>query len=89
MITPGAARAIKKYIEKEITRGGGKPREARIDPAYDGSGLPAVIFAEDLQAGTTSGPFTHLESYSPLAGDWVLLIPSRTTYVIVGKLITG
>jgi hypothetical protein len=63
-------------------------RDAIIDPDYSGSGLPSVIFIEDMDSQTLSGPFPYLASYSPMAGDVVSLQPrANSSYLIVGKVI--
>lgn len=57
---------------------------AQIDPAYT-SGDPKVLING---ASTLSGPFQHLASYTPAAGDQVIIQPvvCLRTYVILGKL---
>ncbi len=63
-------------------------REARIDPDYTGTGLPSVIFVEDLEAGGLSGPFPYLASYAPMAGDLVMLMPrANKSFLILGKVV--
>lgn len=47
------------------------------------SGDPTVTLA----TGTVLGPLQHLASYSPAAGDTVLLVPVGQTYVVAGKLV--
>ena len=57
---------------------------AVIDPAYT-SGDPQVL----LNGSTTlTGPYQHLASYTPVAGDSVLAMPvlAARTYIILGKL---
>lgn len=60
-------------------------RLGTVDPGYV-SGLPQVTV--DGDAGLT-GPYAHLASYTPAAGDRVLLIPQGTTFVVAGKAVTS
>jgi hypothetical protein len=62
-------------------------RSAIINPAWDGAGLPTVIFGVDLPATspTIDGPYAYLGSYAPMAGDPVMLIPADNSYFIIGK----
>lgn len=53
-----------------------------IDPAYV-SGDPNVTITG---SGALTGPYQTLASYTPVANDPVLLIPSGATYVVAGKL---
>jgi hypothetical protein len=55
-----------------------------IDPGNAGSGDPNVYVNG---ASTLTGPYQHLASYTPAAGDSVLLAPVEVfqTYVILGK----
>jgi hypothetical protein len=58
-------------------------RIATIDPAYV-SGSARVIFdGEDALSGKA---YSYVSTYSPTAGDRVVMIPVGTTYVIVGPL---
>lgn len=54
-----------------------------IDPAYV-SGQPMVTITG---AAALTGPYQRLVSYTPVASDLVLLIPSGSTYVVAGKLV--
>lgn len=57
---------------------------AVIDPGYT-SGDPKIY----LNGATTlSGPYQHLASYTPVAGDNVLVIPVgvQQSYVVLGRL---
>lgn len=58
---------------------------AVLDPAYT-SGDPKAYLNG---AAVLTGPYQHLASYTPAAGDAVLAIPvgATQTYVILGKLI--
>ncbi len=64
---------------------------AQIDPAYSGTGDPQVYANGST---TLTGPYNHLASYTPTAGDLVLIAPipltaqggSVTSYVILGKI---
>lgn len=46
------------------------------------SGDPTVT----LPAGNTIGPCRHVASYTPHAGDTVLLVPAGQSYIVVGAL---
>jgi hypothetical protein len=58
---------------------------AQIDPSYS-SGDPMAFING---ATTLTGPYQHLASYTPVAGDQVLAVPvvSQQTYVIMGRLV--
>ncbi|GAB2695826.1 hypothetical protein [Kitasatospora kifunensis] len=82
-------------IQRRLTRL--ESRTAAIDSGWPLAALPAVIdsgyTSGDPSAyinGATAltGPYQHLTSYSPTAGDSVLALPVGTnqTYVILGKL---
>lgn len=58
------------------------PAAGTVDPAYT-SGLPKVTF--DGVAGLSAAGYPYLASYTPAAGDRVLLAPLKDGYVIVGK----
>lgn len=71
----------------KITKGPGKEtvfRLGRIDPAYS-SGRPKIVFDGETTASTKQYP--HISSYSPVAGDRVLLAKVAGSYVIIGKVI--
>lgn len=55
-----------------------------IDPGYT-SGDPNVYFNG---ASSLTGPYQHLASYTPTAGDTVVLAPvgALQSYVVLGKL---
>ena len=55
-----------------------------IDPSYS-SGDPKVTING---SGVLTGPYWHLASYTPVAGDLVVLAPigAMSTYVVLGKL---
>lgn len=61
---------------------------AQINPAYT-SGDPRCLVNG---SATLSGPYQYVTSYTPAAGDMVLLVPTPvtapgvTSYVIIGKL---
>lgn len=46
------------------------------------SGDPTVT----LNTGVVLGPLQHLTSYTPVAGDTVLIVPVGQTYIVAGKL---
>ena len=58
------------------------PYTGTIDAGYT-SGRPMV----DLAPGNTIGPCPYLASYTPHAGDTVLLAPAGQTYIVVGKIV--
>ena len=57
---------------------------AQIDPGY-ASGDPMAYING---AGTLTGPYQHLASYTPAASDQVIALPvvATRTYVILGRL---
>jgi hypothetical protein len=72
-------------------------RTACIDSGYPLAALPAVIDAGYTTGDpmaylngspNLTGPYQHLASYTPAAGDSVLAIPvgATQTYIILGKL---
>lgn len=54
---------------------------AMVDPNYT-SGRPSVIYDSDILTGTLSKPLPYLSSYTPEAGDRVMIIKG----VMVGKI---
>lgn len=58
------------------------PYTGVIDAGYV-SGRPLV----DLPTGVQIGPCPYNSSYTPHAGDSVLLVPSGQTYIVVGKIV--
>jgi hypothetical protein len=73
-------------------------RTGSIDSGYPVAALPAVIDSAYATgdpkaylngASTLTGPYQHLASYTPAAGDAVLVAPVgvQRTYIILGKLI--
>lgn len=67
-------------------------RTALLEPgcnvvAYTGT-IPGTYTSGDptvqLPGGTVLGPLPHLNSYTPHAGDVVLLIPVGQSYIIAG-----
>jgi hypothetical protein len=61
-------------------------RIAAIDPAYT-TGNPKVTFEGESTLSGKGYPF--LSSYTPVAGDRVVLLPVGTTYMIIGKIDNG
>lgn len=55
---------------------------AQIDPGYTAGDPQAYING----AAALSGPYQHLASYTPAAGDQVAVLPVGTTYIVLGKL---
>lgn len=55
-------------------------RYGTVDPSYAG-GDPQVTV--DGDAGLT-GPYPYLRPYAPVAGDYVLLVPTGGTYAVAG-----
>lgn len=56
----------------------------KIDPTYS-SGRPKIIFDGETIASTKQYPY--LGSYTPVAGDRVLMLLVAGSYVILGKII--
>lgn len=54
---------------------------AKIDPAYT-SGRPRVIYDMDVVSSTLSKPLSYVDSYTPAAGDRIMIIKG----VIIGKI---
>lgn len=72
-------------------------RTAAIDSGWPLAALPAVIDAGYTSGDpnvyingsvTLTGPYQHLASYTPAAGDSVIVLPvgATRTYVVLGKL---
>jgi len=59
-------------------------RLAKVVPEYL-SGRPKVIFDGEEEEGGREYP--HLDSYSPAAGDRVILMRAGRTWVILGKIV--
>ncbi|GMA52075.1 hypothetical protein GCM10025857_68110 [Alicyclobacillus contaminans] len=59
-----------------------------IDPSYSGSGRPKVVVDGDTSQ-TPAGPYPYLASYTPAAGDRVLLarVGVSGKFVIQGKVV--
>lgn len=78
---------VSRYVRAELDRtraSSPRTRLAVIDPAHT-TGRPRVTF--DGEATLSTKTYPHLSSYTPAAGDRVLLVPSGTSYVIVGEVI--
>ena len=84
-------RAIQARLTKLESRTGAidsgwplAPLPAVIDSAYT-SGDPKVYING---SSTLSGPYQHFASYTPAAGDAVLVLPVgvQQTYIVLGKL---
>lgn len=56
----------------------------RIDPSYSG-GRPRIIFEGESVASIKAYPY--LSSYTPVAGDVVLLAKVGNSYIVLGKRI--
>ena len=69
----------------------GKPepntRQARIDPAWDGTLRPTVVFDGEEAASTKS--YVYLSSYTPAPGDQIAMIKHGHSWVILGKIINS
>lgn len=72
-------------------------RTAMLDSGYPVAILPGTIDAAYTTgdpkvalngSGVLTGPYWHLSSYTPVAGDLVAVapIPAMGTYVVLGKL---
>jgi hypothetical protein len=82
-------------IQQRVTRL--ESRTSGIDSGYPLAALPAVIdsgyttgdpLAYINGSTTLTGPYQHLATYTPAAGDSVLALPvgALQTYIILGKL---
>ena len=85
--------ALQKRVKKLETRTAGIDSgfplmmlPGQIDPSFSGTGSPKVFVNGQT---TLSGPFQNLASYTPVAGDAVLLAPvgAMQSYVIIGKVV--
>jgi hypothetical protein len=87
--------AIFKGLQQRIAKL--ETRTAAIDSGWPLAALPAVVDAAYTSgdpkaylngATTLTGPYQHLSSYTPAAGDTVLALPvgANRTYVILCKL---
>lgn len=95
MIRALPADALLQIIRDEAQRvlGGSdrKPAPApfvlgTVDSAYSGSGRPKVVLDGDTVA---AGPYPYLASYTPAAGDRVLLarVGVSGKFVVLGKVV--
>ena len=73
---------------------GGEPQEqgfvttqARIDPQWNGTLRPTVIFDGETSVGSKS--YTYLSSYHPVPGDQVALVKLGHSWVILGKIVNS
>ena len=74
----------------EIISSNEKPsdtRKARINPAWDGTLRPSVIFDGETSA-TTKG-YTYLNSYTPTPGDVVAMVKHGHSWIILGKIVNS
>jgi hypothetical protein len=62
-------------------------RKARINPAWDGTLRPSVIFDGETSA-TTKG-YTYLNSYTPAPGDVVAMVRHGHSWIILGKIVNS
>lgn len=88
----GLLQSIQEARDQDRRGSADRPmRLAVIDPTYDPfatwpgpANLPKVTFeGEDV---LDERPYAILNGYIPMAGDRVLMIPTGTTYTIVGKV---
>jgi hypothetical protein len=56
-------------------------RYGKVDPAYDGSGRPSLVFDGEVTA--TVKKYPYLSSYTPVANDRVMILKG----VIIGKIL--
>lgn len=59
-------------------------RLGKVDPAYS-SGRPKVVF--DGETTASGKQYPYLASYTPAAGDRVLLAAVAGSYVVLGKIV--
>jgi hypothetical protein len=62
-------------------------RQARINPSWDGSLRPTVVFDGETSATTKS--YTYLSSYKPAPGDQVAMIRYGRSWVVLGKIVNS
>lgn len=86
MIDPQAfLEAVSGYGQaKQASSATRTPRLGSVDPAY-ASGSPKVKFDGDTVLSLQG--FARLASYTPAAGDRVLLLPVGNSYVVIGKVV--
>ena len=83
-------------IQARLTRV--ETRTAGIDSGFPLMVLPGVIDSAYVSgnpqvyvngAATLSGPYSYLASYTPAAGDQVILVPvgALQSYIIIGKYV--
>ena len=56
--------------------------QAKIDPAYSGTGRPALVFPGETEASKKTYPYNGV--YTPVAGDLVIIMRLGETWFIVG-----
>lgn len=79
--------ALAGYTDQRRTSSASRTsRLATIAAGYT-SGMPRVIFDGDTVS--SGGGFAFLDSYTPVSGDRVLMLPAGNTYVILGKVVTS
>lgn len=61
-------------------------RLAVVDPAYVASSYPATLPKVTFEGETTLSVRTYACLYSPAPGDRVVMLPTGTTYAIIGKV---
>jgi hypothetical protein len=78
---------IARYVRAEVARTATTARPNRlatVDPGHT-SGQPRVTF--DGEDSMSQKAYPYLASYTPAAGDRVLMVPAGTSYVILGKVL--
>jgi hypothetical protein len=84
----GFLESVAGYVNQPVTQLVGSQDRAikigTIDSAYTGTGKPKVKF--DGESTTSGKQYTFLDSYVPVAGERVLLLPAGNSYVIVGGI---
>lgn len=74
---------IKQMVREELNAQPQTPKIATIDPAYS-SGDPRVTFDGETALSTRTYPYNS--TYTPVAGDRVVMIPIGPVYWIVGSV---
>ena len=78
----GKATLERRVKALEIRADGSLPAQAGvISPSYT-SGNPMVTIGSDT---TATGPYQHLSSYTPVAGDPVALLWAAGSWLVIGK----
>ena len=74
---------VSRSNQERLPQAGRTARLGTVDPSYT-SGDPRVTF--DGDQGMSPDGLPHLTSYTPSAGDRVVLLPVGNTYLVLGEV---